>query len=568
VSDWDGIPEHWGAGHYRDIPWSKYVLAGRRRHIEDLKRQNDPSFPYYYDDAVADRAVAVAEMLRQFEGEWFNQPLELSDWEEWDIIRPIFGWLRKDNNLRRYRTAYVEVARGNGKSTIAALVAVILTAADREPSAQVYSAATKEEQARIVWDYARKMVELSPELREEFRVHRNALVNDTLWSSYKPIGRDSKTQDGFSVHGGVVDEYHAHKDSGMFDVLSSGRRSRRQPLLFIITTAGFGLETPCKKESDFAKRLLEGSLQNDQYFAFIATVDDPEKWQDPDEWIKANPNWGISVNVDQFMAEFQEALQLPSKQNGFKTKRLNIWCEQASRWLTREAWLKCGGPVDRYALAGRRCFAGLDLGISRDITSLILAFMDEKDQGDKEANILPKVNLLGFHWVPEGMLWVKKQTDNVDYPTWADQGWIQTTPGDTTRYDYVRKKLNELAREFEIAEIAVDKAHAHQLMTQLADDDLTVVDHSQSMAAMTYPCKTFEELVIQGRLGHGDDPVLAWMADNVAVIKGADDKMKVAKDKSANRVDGITAAVMAVGRLMLSPEPVNNVYESRGIAFA
>lgn len=573
MSDWDKVPEHWGWGHYRDVPVCRLVTASRRRQVNDLIRaaKNDPNFPYYYDDKEADNAVKFFSYLRHVDGEWKGQRFELADWQEWDIVRPLYGWRHIDTGYRRFRTAYIEIPRRNSKSTMAAGFASYGFIADQEHRGQIYSAATKEEQAVIVWEMARDMMLASPELRDYITPFKRSLFCQRLGSRFKPLGRDSRTQDGLSVHVGVVDEYHAHKTSEMFDVLSSGRGSRRQPLLIIITTAGFGTHSPCKKESDLVKRIVNDMVQNDQYFGYITTVDDPLKWDDPVEWQKANPNLGISVYVEGFKSEFEEARASPQKQNAFKCKKLNIWTEQATRWLSMEKFSECAGPVDWSKFRGKRCFGGLDLGITRDLSAFALAFRDEEPAiaEVKEGRIVqPNVYLLVKFWVPEDTLFERSRMEGVPYAQWRDEGWIATTPGDSTRYDIIRKDINALGEMYDIAEIAVDRAHAHQLMTELADDGYEIFKHAQTMLAMNMPCRTVEELILQRRLKHGDNPVFTWQISNVAVVRDGNENMKIVKDKSGDRVDGVVAGAMAIGRLLVAPAPTKFVYNVKGIYVA
>jgi phage terminase large subunit-like protein len=445
-----------------------------------------------------------------FDGEWAGKPFALSDWQEWDIIRPLFGWKRKIDGTRRFRDAYIEIARGNGKSMLAGGIALYLMIADGEFGAQVYAAATKEEQAKIVWGAAKRMVELSPLLREEVKAYHKSLSNSYLGSVFRPLGKDSKTQDGLSVHGGIIDEYHAHKDSNMRDVLASGTVKRKQPLLTIITTAGIDTECPCKRESDYGKRILQNVVQNDRYFTFIATVDDPEKWHDEAEWYKANPNLGISVYLEEIRSQFTKAKQVPSLETGFKVKNLNIWSESSKKWISPSDYAKGNGAIDWSTYRGRRTFGGLDLGISRDLSAFALLFQGEEKENGDPADIFAKMK----YWLPEESLQKRSETDGVPYQQWVDEGWIQLTPGRTTRYDLIRKYINECSEEYEIFEAAMDQAHAHQLMVELADDGLNIVKHAQSMKAMTVPCRNFEEIIMQGRFKHGDDPVLRWMVDN------------------------------------------------------
>lgn len=567
MSDWDEVPENWGAGHYREnYPVCKLVRQARERQKRDLEASlNDPDFPYYYDDAAADDAVWFIEQLVQVEGEWRGHPLILEAWQEWDIVRPVFGWRKKSDGYRRFRTAYVEIPRRNGKTTLAAAICAYMLIADREARAQVYSGATKEDQARIVWEMCRDMLQASPTLRGEAQAFKSAIVNYELASSFKPLGRDSKAHDGFSVHGAVIDEYHAHKTPDVMNVLASGRGSRRQPLLFIITTAGIGTASPCRKEHNLAQRILSGILNNDEYFAYITTVDDPDKWEDPEEWKKANPNLGVSVYVDGFASEFKEAQQSADKQNEFKRKKLNIWTEQATRWIPMDAWSRCDGLIDREALRGARCFAGLDLGITRDISALALVFQVGKAIREETGEELPLIQLLMRYWCPEETLEQRYLTDGVNYPQWAAEGWLTPTPGASTRYDIIRRDINALQEEFEIAEVAIDRAHAHQLMVELADDGLTIVKHSQGFGAMNFPCRSLEEAVLETRLRHGNDPVMRWMMSNVAIARDAYENIRMVKDKSGDRIDGPVAAAMGIGRLLVAPEPEAFVYNTRGL---
>ena len=558
---WDGTPENWGKGHFRDIPWSSLVLKARNRQINDLRRaQNgDPDFPYWFDWAASEHAVRFIRLLRHVEGEWAGRPFTLSDWQEWDIVRPIFGWKQLDGR-RRFRDAFISVARKNGKSSLVAAMAAYMFLADSEFGAQVYSAATKEEQARIVWDMARKMIEFSPELRDHVKSFKKTFVCDRTASRFMPLGRDSKTMDGFSVHCGVIDEYHAHKTSEMYDVIDDARGARKQPLLLTITTAGFNVSSPCKKEWDIACRLLDGSLKNEAYFAYIAAADKPEEWRDEPEWWKANPNMGISIYVEGFKQDFQKAYASPQKQNSFKTKRLNIWTEQNTRWIPMERYTECDGTISLDFLKGKKCFGGLDLGITQDISALALAFVDpDMPKGQENVYLLMK------YWIPEVGKFERYKNDGVNYPEWCEQGWMSTTPGETTRYDIIRRDINALAEEYDIAEIAIDRAHAHELMQQLADDGMNIVKHAQTLMAMNFPCRAFEELILERRLRHGNDPVLRWMVSNAAILKDGAENIKVVKDKSGDRVDGVVAAVMAIGRLLIAPEPAKSVYQSRGI---
>ncbi len=551
---------------YRDIPWSKYVLLARARHEKDLERSlAEKDYPYYYDEDAADHAVWFIQLLLHYDGEWKGKPFILSDWQEFDIIKPLFGWKRKSNGFRRFREAYIEVARKNGKSQLAAAIALYLMFGDGEPGAQIYTAATKEEQARIVWEMGEKMLRGS-ELEDEVTYFRHSYYNEELGSVFKPLGRDSNTQDGFSVHGAIIDEYHAHKTSAMLDVLSSGRGARRQPLILIITTAGHDNGGPCKPESDRMKKLLRGELVNDEIFAFIATVDNQEDWRNPVEWWKANPNMGISVYEEGFKSSFLACDQSATKTNEFQVKNLNIWKENVSSWMKASVYDACPSTPHNFDfLKGRRCFAGLDLGVTQDLTALSLAFYMKEPEKEED---LPDVALLNFYWIPESTVRERWLNDGVRYPDWVQEGWIRTTEGEATRYDILRRDINQLAEIYDFAEIAIDRAHAHQLMVQLEDDGHTIVKHGQGIMAMTFPTKTLEELILNKKLQNGGDPVFKWMMLNTVIRSDGQGNIKPDKEKSKDKIDGVISAAMAVGRLVIAPAPQNFIYnERKGIFF-
>jgi phage terminase large subunit-like protein len=558
-------PSDWGAGQYRpDVPICKLVKCARARQVRDLERSiaGDPSFPYYFDEAAADDAVWFISQLRHFDSPWTGQPFILTDWQEWDIIRPLFGWKCR-NGTRRFHEAYIELPRKDGKSALGSAIAALGWMGDNEFGAQVYSAATKEEQARIVWTQARRMVELSPTLKPYMESFKSSLYCPRLGSTFRPLGRDSRTQDGLSVHLGILDEYHAHKTDEMYQVLATGMGARRNSLLVIITTAGTNPAGPCKQESDRAKRLLQGHVENDTRFAYVTTVDDVEKWDDETEWKKANPNFGITIVPDIFRDSFNRARQSRLNENAFKTKNLNIWTSQTIRWIQMEKWDSSDGLFDLKRLKGKRCYAGLDLGLTNDVTALVLAYMDDADPNNKEKE--RDVFLLCRFWVPEASMDVRYREDGVIYPQWAADGHIQVIPGETTRTDYIRKDLNDLSEQFEISEVAIDRWNAAELSQQLSDDGFQVVKHAQSMSAMNYPCRSFEDLILQRRLKANCNPVLRWMVSNAAIARDGNENIKVVKDKSGDRVDGVVAACMAIGRLLIAPEPFRSVYRERGI---
>lgn len=568
MSDFDGIPKHWGRGHYRDVPICKWARLSRERQVRDLERSlsGDPEFPYYYDDKAADRVVKFFSQLRFYDGEWAGQRFILADWQEWDLIRVLFGWRSRLDGLRRFRRADIIVPKKQGKTPIAAGIGAYMMLADREPGARVLCGATSKTQAREVWDAAMKMILRSPELRGQVVAFKQALFNPILGSSFVPISRSSEAADGPSVHCGIMDEIHAHKDRALLDIVDRALGARRQPLVLNISTLGVIGTSPVWDIVKFIKEVLERRKDNEKQFCYFTTVDDPEKWTDPVEWQKANPNLGISIYPAGFADDIKNAVDMPSKQNLVKCKNLNIPVTAESKWLNMEDWDLCGGTIEPETLKHKPCYGGLDLGISKDISALALAFR----LGAVEINgqIRPLIWLLMRYWVPAEGILTRWQEDGVDYPQWERAGWIKALPGRTTNNDIIRGDIIELGREYQIKRISADRAHAHELMTHLAEDDFEIHDHLQTLRAMTFPVRSFEDLVLEHRLRHQDDPVLKWMAGNAVVIQGGDNMIKVVKDKSPDRVDGITAAVMAIGQLLIAPADEENVYATRTMASA
>lgn len=558
---WNGLPDDWGKGHYRDVPICKWARLARERHVADLKRQRTPDFPYYFDEKDADRIIwFFSERLRLTEGKWRGVPFRPADWQEWDLLRPLFGWKRLDGT-RRFRKALICIPKKQGKSPIGAGVALFGLNADREYGAEIYSTATKEDQAKIVWRYAAKMSKLDPILREDVKRFAKSMTNEYWESIFKPLGRDSETNDGLNIHMAIVDELHAHKTDEVLDIVEQGIAAREQPLILIITTEGYDDTSPLVAERDYAEKILDGRIKNEEYFAYITTVDDPAKWEDPVEWQKANPNLGISVKLEDFQKDFERARDMGSKAIRFKVKRLNIRATAKETWIPLEKLKRCAGPVNWEAFKGKRCILGLDVGQVHDLAALCQIFMDERD-AERPKDELPRVYWRMFYWIPEAGKMERWKVDKVPYPEWVNQGRIIETPGERTRPDYILRKILELGRDFDVAEITADPNKAADLLTRLSDEGFTIHQHGQGCTAMDYPCTKFESLISEGLGRYNDDPVFEWMVPNARVFLNGDEKMKIMKKSSPDRVDGVVAAVMATGRLLLHPEPVAPAYEA------
>jgi phage terminase large subunit-like protein len=504
---------------------------------------------YWFDEAAADRACAFFEQcLTHVKGELAGQPLMLADWERDRIIRPLFGWKRPDGT-RRYRKVYVEVPRKNNKSTLCAGIGLYLLHADREPGAEVYSAAADRDQAAIVFDVARQMVAQSPVLYQRTEMYRRAMVHLESASSYKVLSADAFTKHGLNAHGVVVDEVHAQRNRELIDVLATSTGSRRQPVEVYITTAGFDKHSICWELHEHARQILKGIIRDEAFLPVIYAADPKDDWRLESTWAKANPGLGKSIKLDYLRAECTRAMQIAAYENTFKRLHLNIWTSQENRWLQLEAaWDPCAAAVPALPmLKGRRAWLGIDLSTTTDITAIVALVEDPDDPG--EYDVLP------FFFVPAERIKLREERDRVPYGMWRDKGLIVATEGDVVDYEVVRRKVSELGEVLDIQEVAIDRWNSTGLQTQLTGDGFTVVQFGQGFASMSAPTKELEVLLLTKRLRHGGHEVLRWMADNVAVAQDAAGNIKPDKAKSTERIDGIVALVMSIGRAITAQAP-------------
>lgn len=487
-----------------------------------------------------------SDLLRHGKGEWAGRRFLLEPWQLERVVRPIFGTLRPDG-LRQYRTVYLEMGRKNGKSTLIAGLGLFLLFADGEAGAEIYSAAADRDQAAIVFDTAKRMIEASPALAERCEVYRRSIVVPHTGSVYRVLSADAPTKHGLNPHAVLFDELHAQRDRELWDVLTSGQGSRRQPLVIAITTAGYDRKSICYEMRQYAERVRDGVISDPTFLPVIYSAQADSDWSSHDTWKIANPNLGVSIKSDFLEREAAKARELPAAQNTFRRLYLCQWTEQDVRWLDVDTWRACDGQVSLMELAGRPCYAGLDLSTTTDLSAFVLYFPPQSE-GE-----VPKV--LPYFWIPEENVTKRVKRDRVPYDAWIQSGYIETTEGNVTDYDVIRKRINEIAQHFEIREIAFDRWNANQISTQLQGDGFNMVQFGQGFASMSAPTKELERLVTSRQLAHGGNPVLTWMASNVSVKTDPAGNLKPAKDKSADRIDGIVALVMAIGRASVSDAP-------------
>ena len=508
------------------------------------------------DEVAAFAAELFFEtMLVHIEGPLAGEPFVLEPWQR-EIVRELFGRQLPDGR-RQYSTLYLEVPRGNGKSTFAAGLALYLLTVGGEYSAKIYSAAADKAQAAIVFETAEKMAAASPVLNARLRAYRNRTMDFAeTGSRYIVLSSDAYTKHGLNPSGIIFDELHAQPNRELYDVLRTAMGKRAQPLMVLITTAGYDRNSICWEQHEYARKVAEGIVVDPTWLVRIFAAEETDDWTDPAVWRKANPNYGVSVREEFLRKECATALESPAYQNTFRRLYLNQWTQQETRWLDMAAWDACADPVPN--LAGRVCYGGLDLASTTDIAALVLAFAPESE-GEP-------VYLLPFFWIPEDNALERERRDRAPYVTWARQGFIEMTPGNVIDYAYIRRRLNELAETYQIGEVAYDPWNATQLSLQLQEDGLTMVEMRQGFASLSGPSKELLRLVLSGGVAHGGNPVLRWMADNVTARQDPAGNIKPDKAKSTGRIDGIVAAVMAIGRANVAdPQTKRSIYEDRGV---
>ena len=508
---------------------------------------------FYFDEEEADLKCAFfSECLVHVEGEWAGRPFDLQDWQR-AINGCLFGWKRHDGN-RRYRTLYLEVPKKNGKTTYGSGLGAELTFADHEPGAKAFSVAADRDQAAIMFDIGRRMVESDESLSEMSEVYRRSIVVPSTGAVWRVVSAEAPTKHGINASGVLFDELHAQPNRNLYDTLRGAGSARRQPLHLYFTTAGFDRNSICYEVHTYAEKVASGIVEDPTFLPVIYTVDekDLEKWDDPKVWAKANPGLGVSVKVEALEAECREAKESPALENTFKRLHLNIWTEQAERWLQMHVWDENPSDFTDIEALGQSCWGGLDLASTTDIAALVLVFRTDAGFG-----------LLSRFWMPAENVRTAARRDGAPYDTWVQQGFIKATPGNVIDYDVIRADINELGDKYRFEELAFDPWNATQLSTQLDGDGFTMVAFRQGFASMTAPSKEFERLLLERVLNHGGNPVLRWMASNVARKDDPAGNIKPDKSTSTGRIDGIVAAIMGIGRASVNEG--GSVYDERGL---
>lgn len=511
-----------------------------------------------YDEAKAQHAVNFINCLKHTKGQWRGVNFDLLDWQD-KIIRDIFGTV-KDSGYRQYNTAYIEIPKKQGKSELAAAVALLLTCGDNEWGAEVYGAAADRQQASIVFDVAVEMVEQCPALKKRIKpiMSVKRLVYKPTGSFYQVLSAEAFTKHGLNVHGVIFDELHAQPNRELYDVLTKGSGdARTQPLFFLITTAGNNRNSICYEVHQKAQDILEGRKIDSTFYPVIYGIDDNDDWTDERNWYKANPSLGHTVDIEKVRAAFQSAKENLAEENIFRQLRLNQWVKQSIRWMQMDKWDECAFSVFSEALIGRECFGGLDLSSTTDITAFVLVF-PPRDEDEKYV-IMP------FFWIPEDNLALRVRRDHVPYDVWEKAGYIKTTEGNVVHYGFIESFIEELGTKYNIKEIAFDRWGAVQMTQNLEGMGFTVVPFGQGYKDMSPPSKELMKLTLEKKLAHGGNPVLRWMMDNIFIKTDPAGNIKPDKEKSTEKIDGVVATIMALDRAIRHQDDDGSVYDSRGI---
>lgn len=521
-----------------------------------------------FDPDAVDRVLAAFKALRHTSGKWSGQPLRPDPWQVAYIIAPVFGWVRFDaeagRRVRIIRDLFVDVPRKNGKSTLSAGLAIYLACADGEQGAQVVTAATTEKQAGFVFNPIKTLAEKAPALRKNVQAFAKKVVHPRSGSYIEVVSSAADAQHGANIHGGIIDELHVHRTPDLVETIETGRGSRDQPLVVIITTADAGEQgTIYARKRDYVERLAKRVITDRGTYGVVwgaTDRDDPHKLE---TWRKANPGFGISPTRAYLEAESRKAKNSPADLASFLRLHLGIRTKQSAKYISMPTWDANGGLIQWDQLAGRRAFGGLDLGSTSDLTALCWLMPRPDEHGAYDA--------VWRFWTPEDNLPELDRRTAGEATVWHRNGWLETTPGNVTDYAAVRAAINRDREHLNVASIAFDRWNATQLSIDLQEDGAEMIRLGQGFASLSAPLKEIQRLLLQGQrakdpqINHGGNPVMRWMVDNLAVGTDPAGNVKPDKAKSHEKIDGVSALVNAMAEAMRAPVEKTTAYAGRGV---
>lgn len=541
------------------------IIAGKWLKLTCKRFAGDFKNPeFYFDEEEAGRIIHFThKYLKHCKGEWAGTLIVLEPWEMF-ILYNLFGWRRVDNGLRRFKTAYIEVARKNGKSHLVAAIGNYCLFADNEAGAEVYTAATMHKQAEIVFEVAKQMVRKSPALSGIASIYRNNISVQGTGSKFEPVTADSQTLDGLNISCAILDELHAHPNRGLWDVMETATGARRQPLQIAITTAGFDRETICWEIHDYVEKILQKVIDDDSFFGIIYAIDPEDRlnWQDEGIWQKANPNLGVSVKLDDLQRKAKRAKGMPSQLNAFLQKHLDVWTESEEIWIPLEKWDKCFREFDEEILRGKVCYSGIDLSSRQDITALVHVFPPQIDD---------KYYIISRYFIPKDNILERTHKTRVPLDKWSTQGYITATPGNCIDYAFIRDAVMQDCAKFESMSLYYDEygatAFSQDLQgmgyeskkdSQYSERDLVAVRNSYNNYTNVIP--EFEKLIVIEDVVIQKNPVTRWMASNVTLRRGPSGAVMLDKAKSREKIDGIVAMLLGLMKgLVQEEEPIAEI---------
>ena len=543
------------------IPACNFIKQACERHLNDVARIDDPNYLYDFDVAKAHRVIEFFTDLKLTEGLPRPKPFKPELWQAF-ILAMIFGWVKKADGNRRFRKGHITVPRKNGKSPTFAGIGLYGLLMDKEMGAQIYSAATKRDQAKIIWDHAVMFRRHSGDLDQIIDKSVNALFVRETNSKFMALSADEEGLDGLNVHMGLIDEFQNHKNDVVYERINTSTTSRRQPLILTTGTAGSNRETAMFREHEYSANVLRGEWQDDSYFCYMAEADEDDDWESEDTWKKANPNYGVSVNPENMAIEANAAKNEPMKLNSFLRLHLNIWTSGETAWMPMDRWRGCALEKkeskveleDRMLEEWRLPLAGLDLSSKIDLTALTLLFPpSEKD---------PRWIVQPYFWIPEGCIAQRAKKDRVPYDLWVSQGLIKATPGDTVDYNFVKSDIMKLHHKLHFKGMGVDPWNALMLINLLRGEGVPVIEIQQGFRSLSDPMKEVMAWVLSKKIAHGNDPVLNWNMGNTSATEDPAGNIKPDKAVSRERIDGVAAMINAA---FIALSQQYSVYADRGI---
>ena len=510
----------------------------------------------HYDKRKANRAVSFIQSLKHTKGIWAGQPFLLFPWQE-QIIRDIFGTI-KENGYRQFNTAFVEICKKAGKSELAAAVALYMLCGDHEEGAEIYGCANDRQQASIVFDVARDMVIQNEYLSERIKIieSQKRLVYLPTRSIYQALSSEVASKYGYNVHACIFDELLGQSNRKLYETMTQGSgAARKQPLNFVITTAGSDRNSICYEVHQKALDILNGRKADPTFYPVVYSAPESADWTDPRVWMDANPSLGRTVDLEFYENRCNSAKENPAEEIQFRQFHLCQWTNTAVRWMPMDKWDACREDFTGDDLLGKPCYAGLDLSSTSDLTALVLVFPPTNDED--------QYRTLPFFWLPKDTLQLRVRRDHVMYDVWEKEGFIMTTEGNVVHYGFIEEFIRQLGEQYDIREIAYDRWNASMMVQALEDDGFTMVPFGQGFRDMSNPTKDLMRLVLDGSLRHNGHPVLRWNIDNVFIRSDPAGNLKIDKEKSTEKVDGAVALVMALDRAMKNHNGAS-VYDDRG----